>query len=157
MQFFVEFIKCIKKGLLQKKLIIGFLTRWNVIRNIEWNTLIIKRAISFLQQPHNKWFDKNGILANFLAINPLVSNDSCFFRHAGFPKTTRNTSAATKRWVCNCSTYETTKESEKESLVSLFSFLKGGQPLNASRTKGAVDDYNVRRKYHDETIGKLPI
>lgn len=27
MQFFVEFIKCIKKGLLQKKLIIGFLTR----------------------------------------------------------------------------------------------------------------------------------
>lgn len=100
MQFFVEFIKCIKKGLLQKKLIIGFLTRWNVIRNVirMKHTLIIKRAISFLQQPHNKWFDKNGILANLLAINPLVSNDPCFFRHAGFPKTTRNTSAATKRW-----------------------------------------------------------
>lgn len=89
-----------KKGVTAKKLIIGFLTRWNVIRNVirMKHTLIIKRAISFLQQPHNKWFDKNGILANLLAINPLVSNDPCFFRHAGFPKTTRNTSAATKRW-----------------------------------------------------------
>lgn len=55
MQFFVEFIKCIKKGLLQKK------TNNRVSNEMKCytkyrmkHTLIIKRTISFLQQPHNK-------------------------------------------------------------------------------------------------------
>lgn len=46
-------------------------------------------------------------------------------------------------------------KNQRKNLSSPFS--KGGQLLNASRTEGAVDDYNVRRKYRDETIGKLPI